>query len=280
MSTFEYPSTSSIRLPSLAARLQATGGPSAEEEVRLLVETAGRESPADQSFALDELVRRRAEGEPLERVIGRTSFRGLPMEICHGVFVPRRRTEYLVARAVALAGRRSSTPLVLLDLCCGSGAVGVATATELAAAGHECTVHCADIDPVATACARRNAEGLDAHVYTGDLYDPLPGSLARRIDVITASAPYLPAEAIPLLQPETRLYEPAHALDGGVDGLTVLRRVIAGAPSWLAAGGHLLVETGRGQLPAVAELMVLNGLRPHVATSDELDATVVEGTHA
>ncbi|MDQ1286750.1 MAG: release factor glutamine methyltransferase [Actinomycetota bacterium] len=282
MSTFESMSMPTATAAEIAAQLRAAGCVFAEDEAVLILGAVTQASDGDGTPCLEELVRRRIRGEPLEHVIGRAEFSGLSILLDPRIFVPRRRTEYLVERAVerarARAARRVGPPLVLLDLCCGSGAIGVATATALVRAGHACELHSVDIDPAAAACARRNVASVGGQVHTGDLYGPLPSALAGRIDVITANAPYVPTETIPFMPPEARLHEPRHALDGGPDGLAVLRRVILGASAWLSDGGHLLVETGRGQVPAVAELLMVHGLRPHVTTSDEFDATVVEGT--
>jgi release factor glutamine methyltransferase len=115
-------------------------------------------------------------------------------------------------------------------------------------------------------------------VYEGDLYEPLPATLRSRVDILIASPPYVPTEAIRLLPSEARVHEPLVALDGGADGLDVVRRMIAEAPPWLAPGGHLLVETSEGQAAQTAETMAAGGLTPRVARSDELYATVVIGT--
>jgi release factor glutamine methyltransferase len=159
-----------------------------------------------------------------------------------------------------------------VDLCCGSGAVGAALASLLDGV----KVYAVDVDPAAVACARRNLS--DGHVREGDLYEPLPASLRGRVDILVANAPYVPTEAIGLLPPEARAYEPRVALDGGADGLEVVRRVAADAASWLTPWGHLLVETSADQAPAACEAFVLGGLVPRVARSEELDATVVIGS--
>ena len=124
-----------------------------------------------------------------------------------GVFVPRRRTEFLVRQAAALARPGD----VIVDLCCGAGAIGAA----LAAAVDRAEVHAADIDPAAVRCARRNVPGPWGHVYQGNLYEPLPGRLRGRVGVLVANVPYVPTGEIGFLPPEARTHEPRVALDGG-----------------------------------------------------------------
>ena len=148
----------------------------------------------------------------------------------------------------------------------------------LVAALDRVELYAVDIDPAAVRCARRNVAAAGGQVYEGDLYEPLPATLRGRVDVLVANAPYVPTEAIELLPPEARMHEPRVALDGGADGLDVLRRVTAAAPLWLAPGGHLLVETSERQAPQTVETVARNGLIPRVASSDELNATVVIGT--
>ena len=109
-------------------------------------------------------------------------------------------------------------------------------------------MHAADIDPAAVRCARRNIAAA-GQVYEGDLYDPLPATLRGRVDILVANVPYVPTEEIGLLPAEARVHEARVALDGGADGLDLLRRVTAAAPPWLAPGGHLLVETSERQAP-------------------------------
>ena len=213
------------------------------------------------------MVERRTAGLPLEHVLGWAEFCGLRIAVEPGVFVPRPRSEFLVEQAAALARPGA----VVVDLCCGSGALGVA----LAAAVDGVELHAADLDPTAVGCARRNVTG---HVYQGDLYAPLPASLRGRVDILLANVPYVPTESIALMPSEARLHEPRLALDGGGDGLDVLRRVADGAPAWLAAGGSLLVETSEDQSPKALEAFARAGLGARVARSDELDASVVIGT--
>jgi release factor glutamine methyltransferase len=141
-------------------------------------------------------------------------------------------------------------------------------------------VHAADIDPAAVACARRNLAAAGGHVYQGDLYAPLPAALRGRVDILAANVPYIPTAEIGLLPPEAREHEPRTALDGGADGLDVLRRVAGEAPQWLAPGGHLLTESSERQAPRATKIMAGAGLVPQVVSSDELTATVVTGTQA
>src|SRR4051795_9826906 len=137
-------------------------------------------------------------------------------------------------------------------------------------------LYATDIDPVAVRCARRNLPG--ARIYEGDLFDPLPDTIRGRIDVLLANVPYVPTQEIGLLPQEARVHEARVALDGGADGLDVLRRVAAAAPHWLAPGGHLLFETSERQVPRAVETVARHGLIPRVAGSDELNATVIIGT--
>ena len=264
----------------VVARLRGAGCVFAEDEARLLIAEA--RTPSE----LAELVSRRVDGLPLEQVLGWAEFRGRRVALAPGVFVPRRRSEFLVDRAVALAGPDAEpvaavrSGLVVLDLCCGSGAVGLAVASELAAGGREVELHAADVDPVAVECARANLADVGGRTYRGDLFDPLPTELAGRVDLLVTVTPYVPSEAIALMPPEARDHEPRRALDGGADGLDVLRRVVASAPRWLAPGGSLLTETGAHQAPAAAAALAERGLSARVSADEESGATVVIGTRA
>ncbi len=247
----------------VVARLRAAGCVFAEGEARLLLSAA--RTPAELAAMVD----RRAAGLPLEHVLGWAELCGLRIAVDPGVFVPRHRTELLARQAAALARPGA----VVVDLCCGSGAVGA----TLVAALDDIELHAVDLEPAAVRCARRNLAAAGAQVYEGDLYEPLPAALRGRVDVLVANAPYVPTETIRLLPPEARLHEPRTALDGGADGLDVLRRVIAAAPAWLARGGSLLVETSERQASQTVETVARSGLIPRVVGSDELDATVVIG---
>lgn len=251
--------------------LRAAGCVFAEDEAELLLSTARTETE------LAAMVERRVLGLPLEHVVGWAEFYGRRITVDPGVFVPRRRTEFLVGQAVGLgrrAGDRTGRAPVVVDLCCGSGAVGAVLADAL----DRIELHAADIEPAAVRCARRNVAPAGGEVYEGDLFDALPGGLRGRIDVLVANVPYVPTGEVGLLPPEAREYEPLVALDGGADGLDVLRRVTATAPRWLAPGGHLLVETSERQAPHAVEAFTRNGLTPRVTGSEELYATVIIGT--
>jgi release factor glutamine methyltransferase len=195
------------------------------------------------------MTRLRVEGLPLEHVLGWAEFHGGRYAVAPGVFVPRPRTEHLVDLAIARGGS------TVLDLCCGSGAVGAAVAAGLGA-----ELYSAELDPVAAAVARRNVP----RVFEGDLFDPLPRGLL--FDLIVVVAPYVPTDEIALLPHEARDFEPLLALDGGADGLDLVRRILAEAPRWLAPGGALLTEVSEEQAPVVAALAERQGL---AATVDE-----------
>jgi release factor glutamine methyltransferase len=248
----------------VVARLRAAGCVFAEDEAELIL--ADARTPDRLAVMLDQRVR----GLPLEHVLGWAEFRGLRMAVDHGVFVPRRRTEVLVDQAVALA----RTGSVVVDLCCGSGALGAA----LAAAVPGVELHSADIDPAAVGCARRNVAAVGGRVHRGDLFRPLPAALRGRVDVLLANVPYVPTGKIALLPPEARDHEARVALDGGADGLDVLRRVTAEVSRWLAPGGHLLFEASEQQVPAALAAVTGGGLDARTATDEDLEATVVIGT--
>ncbi len=251
-------------LSAVAARLRSAGCVFAEDEARLLI--AAAQTPAE----LTALVQRRAAGQPLEHVLGWAEFCGLRIAVDPGVFVPRRRTEFLVGQAASLLGPAPRP--VIVDLCCGSGALGLALA---AAAGRPVDLHAADVDPAAVRCARRNVLPAGGHVYQGDLTGPLPAGLRGRVDVLLANVPYVPTGDVALLPAEAREHEARVALDGGPDGLQVLRRVTAVAPAWLAPGGHVLTEISDRQAAAATTAAAAAGLVPRLARSAELGATVL-----
>jgi release factor glutamine methyltransferase len=248
---------------SVVAALRAAGCVFAEEEAELILATAQTQDE------LAAMVERRVAGLPLELVVGWAEFRGLRIAVEPGVFVPRRRTEFLVEQALAQAPDAT----VVVDLCCGSGAVGAALATALG----RVELHAADIDPAAVRCARGNVAAVGGHVHAGDLFEALPRELRGRVDILAANVPYVPRDEIGLLPAEARDHEPLAALDGGADGLDVLRRVAAQAARWLAPGGCVLAETSRGQAPTAVEAFTRGDLTARLAVSEELYANVVIG---
>ena len=259
------PVQSLLSRSTVIGRLRAAGCVFAEDEADLLL-SAGL-APSELANALQ----RRVEGFPLEHILGWAEFCGLRIRVGPGVFVPRRRTELLVREAAALLG--AATTPVVVDLCCGSGAVG--TALAVLVPGIE--VHASDVDPAAVRCARLNVLPVGGVLHEGDLYAALPARLRGNVDMLAVNAPYVPTASISSMPHEARVHEPRVSLDGGPDGLDIQRRVIAGAGAWLRQGGYLLIETSRLQAPDTAAAMVGGGLNPRVAMSAELDATVVIG---
>ncbi|WP_419884214.1 putative protein N(5)-glutamine methyltransferase [Peribacillus sp. B-H-3] len=248
----------------IVARLRHAGCVFAEDEAKLLV------SEARSLESLKAMADRRASGLPLEYVLGWADFCGIRIAVDPGVFVPRRRTEFLVKQA-AHYGMQGA---VVADICCGTGAVGAALAKALG----EIELYAADIDPVSVQCARRNLASLDGLVFEGDLCKPLPASLRGRVDIIAANAPYVPARAIRLLPRESRNHESLASLCGGRDGLDFHRRIAAEALHWLAPLGHVVVETSRKQACQTTEIFSQKGLIPQAVHDSELDAAVVIGT--
>jgi release factor glutamine methyltransferase len=247
----------------------------AEEEAALLLDASM------DAEHLEELAQERVAGLPLEHVLGWVAFCGMRIAVDREIFVPRRRTELLVHEGLRLLGgrerersQRDVRRQHAVELCCGAASV----ATALAASTDGVTVHAADIDTRAVAVARRNLEPYRGHTYAGDLYDALPPHLAGKVDLLVANAPYVPTRVIATMPAEARLHEPWIALDGGVDGLSVQRRLVAGAGCWLKAGGHLLVESSRQQAHALSAEMHGHGLTTRIVTDDDLDATAVVGT--
>ncbi|MCR2822714.1 putative protein N(5)-glutamine methyltransferase [Lederbergia panacisoli] len=250
---------------SIANKLRNAGCIYAEDETQLLILEAQ---------SLEDLLKKvqmRLAGLPLEYIIGWAHFCDLRIVVEQEVFVPRQRTEFLVHQAKTLACSGD----IVVDLCCGSGAIGAALAADLG----DIFLYCSDIDPIAVQCARRNITKFGGHVFEGDLYKALPQSIKGHINILVANVPYVPTESIELLPSEARLYEPNVALDGGDDGLNILRRVVDEASYWLSPGGHLLIETSEMQAPKTFEIFANAGLSTKVVRDVELDATVVIGVN-
>jgi release factor glutamine methyltransferase len=240
--------------PRIVDELRAAGCVFAEEEAALL------EAEARTLGDLRDMVQRRVAGEPLEQIVGWAEFCGIRVAVAPGVFVPRRRTEALVDLAVAIIVDLDRP--VVVDLCCGTGAIGVAVAAREPAT----ELHAADLDPAAVACARGNV--TMGEVHEGDLYDALPADLRGRIDVLAVNAPYVPTDEIALMPTDARDHEHRIALDGGPDGLALHRRVAAGAATWLRPGGTLLIETSRPQADGTAAACAAAGLAAGVVMRD------------
>lgn len=248
----------------IVARLRAAGCVFAEDEAALIVESASSEAE------LVTLVERRVAGTPLEQILGWAEFRGIRLVVEPGVFVPRLRTGFLVD--LALEAARPGA--VVLDLCCGIGALAAAIDAE---AGVALDVFAADIDSAAVRCARRNVERAD-RVFEGDLFAPLPAELRGRIDVIAVNAPYVPTDEIRHMPPEARDFEARIALDGGEDGLDVHHRVAEEAAAWLAPGGLLVIETSAEQAERTRALFADAGFDARIQTDEDRDATAVAAT--
>ncbi len=245
----------------LVTRLRAAGCVFAEEEADLLLEDPL--PPAE----LEARVARRVSGLPLEQVLGWAELCGLRVLLDPGVFVPRRRTGLLVEHA--LSGL--SPGAVVVDLCCGSGAIGAV----LAARAPGVHVVGVEVDPAAVRNARRNLEPVGGQVLHGDLYSALPEDLLGRVEVLVCCPPYVPSRAVPMLPREARLHESPTALDGGADGLAVTRRVVAGAARWLAPGARVVLECGEDQSEEVLRLVSDAGLLAWVVRDPELGAVAV-----
>ena len=247
----------------LATRLRSAGCVFAEAEAALLL------GDGHHGEELERMVTARCNGTPLEHVLGWAEFAGARIVTEPGVFVPRSRSELLIEVAVPLVLPGD----VVVDMCCGTGAVGAVIADHVPALD----LYACDVDPAAVACARRNLARRGGHVHLGDLDAPLPRTLLGRVQLIVANAPYVPTAEIELLPHEAKDHEPRHALDGGDDGLTLHRRLAALAPRWLVAGGHLLIETSEGLAPSTAALMAAADLAVTIVRSEEDDATVAVG---
>jgi release factor glutamine methyltransferase len=244
-------------------RLRAAGCVFAEDEADIILQTS------TDPVRVAEMVSRRAGGAPLQHVVGWAEFAGMRLVVLPGVFVPRRRTEALVRQAVAVTPEGG----IVLDLCCGCGAIGAAIAMSVP----RVRLWASDVDPAAVANAKRNLRSVDAVVSVGDMDEAVPGQLRARVDVVVANVPYVPSARVDYLPAEAREHEPRVALDGGADGLDVLRRLAPRAASWLCAGGSLLTECATEQASAAASVLQDAGLKPLVHNDFELDVAVVAG---
>ena len=257
-------------LRAATARLTEAGVPSARHDAESLAAhllgltraqvatAAARGDEVVLGAAFDDLVDERARRVPLQHLVGTAPFRDLVLDVGPGVFVPRPETESVAEPAVVEARRlvASGRPALVLDLCCGSGAIALAVATEVPGAD----VGAVELSPEAHAWAARNADrlapGLDLRL--GDAataFTDLDGS----VDVVVSNPPYVPPGAVPV-DPEVRDHDPEVALyGGGPDGLLVPRQVVAAAARLLRAGGLLVVEHADVQQPALLRALSATG---------------------
>ncbi len=267
----------------LVARLRAAGCVRAEDEADLLLAASGGAAGVG---PLAGLLDRRIAGEPLEHVLGWAVLAGIRVRVSPGVFVPRARSALLVGTAARLLTRRhapgdaagpaaAGDPPVVVDLCSGTGALGLATVLR---AGMPVRLHAADLDPSAVADAASNLAEVGGCAHLGDLFDALPLTLRGRVALILCNAPYVPSDRIALLPREAREHEALAALDGGPDGLTVHRRVLAQAPGWLAPGGSLLVEVHDSQVEVIRAAATAVRLSTRTARDRQERTTVVVAT--
>ena len=217
-------------------------------------------------------IERRAAREPLQYIMGTQEFAGMEIAVNPWVLIPRPETELLVLAALVTA-KQFSKPNVL-DLCTGSGAIGLAIARRLS----EAVVTCTDISEQAAKTAEMNAQRLGlkdrVEVLAGDLFEPVKG---RRFDIIVCNPPYIPQAQIPLLQPEVNKYEPIIALSGGADGLDFYKRILDSVADYLNNEGCLIFEVGKGQAESVADMMGRRFNKIETITDDNGIERVVTG---
>ena len=271
------------------ARLKKAGVEQAQLEARELVCYAADKSreqlyrdmslyvSAELEKRVEELVQRRLAGEPVAYIIGEWEFYGLPLDISRDVLIPRSDTELLAQRGIQRA-REAGEGARVLDLCAGSGCVGLAIAAQVP----QCRVVLGELSEGALRTCKQNVRrnGLNARVTCLSV-DALeaPSSALWDFDVIVCNPPYIPSGDIPGLDTSVRDYEPHMALDGGADGLDFYRAI---APRWKAAlrlGGALLFEVGIGQAPDVEDILARSGYESIQTVQDTQGIwRVVEGT--
>ncbi|MDA0797788.1 MAG: peptide chain release factor N(5)-glutamine methyltransferase [Chloroflexi bacterium] len=202
------------------------------------------DAPSDaEAQSAEELIQRRLRHEPTAYLLGHREFYNIDLLVGVGALIPRPDTEALVEEALRIAAGLPA-PLIIADVGCGTGAIGLAIAANLPSVH----VYATDLYPAALDLARRNTDRLGlaerVDVLEGDLLAPLPGP----VDMITTNLPYVESGEIPTLDPEVRLYEPREALDGGDDGLDLIRRFLVDVPRYLKPSGVLLMEMDPRQI--------------------------------
>lgn len=214
-----------------------------------------------------DLIDQRSTRLPLQHITGVQEFMGYPFMVNEKVLIPRLDTEILAETAMDYSANFKKK-VHLLDLCCGSGAIGI----SLDKICKNVKVTCSDISDDAVELAKKNAKQLKANVSfaIGDLFEPFKKKLGNtKFDLIVSNPPYIESEVIPTLEKEVREYEPHLALDGGRDGLDYYRRIIEEAPSYLRENGMVLFEIGHNQGKAIEELAILRG--PYVSVEIKQD---------
>jgi release factor glutamine methyltransferase len=251
-------STAAQLLAELTDRFADAGIASPRADARWLVRHALRWSAADLTLSADRplsddqvnavalLADRRARREPLQLVLGGTSFRGHPLKLRPGVFIPRPETELMVELVLAVVPAGG----VVVETCSGSGAIACAIAVERP----DLRVVAIDSDPAAVDLTAENAVDLGANVDVrrGELLDPVPAVLHGRVDVVVANPPYLAAGEVADLEPEVVAWDPPAALVAGPTGHEVSDALIASAPRYLAPGGCLVLELDERRVPETA----------------------------
>jgi release factor glutamine methyltransferase len=203
-------------------------------------------------------IERRAAGEPLQYVTGEVPFRHVVLKVRSGVFIPRPETEVLVDAVLAAlppAEAEETAAPVVVDLCTGSGAVAISIAHERPDARVYATDAVASTVEVACENAERCGVAGRVTVLEGDLFAPLPAELRGTVDVVAANPPYIPTADLAQLPSEVAAHEPRVALDGGDDGLDVIRRIVDEARGWLVPGGALVIECDTSRAKDAARLM-------------------------
>ena len=226
---------------------------------------------------VEELVQRRLAGEPVAYIIGEWEFYGLPLNISQDVLIPRMDTEVLAERGI-LKAREAGEGARVLDLCAGSGCVGLAVAAN----APNCRVVLAELSEGALRLCKQNVRRNDLNsrvtCLSVNAMEP-PSSALWDFDAIVCNPPYIPTADILGLEPSVRDYEPHMALDGGEDGLDFYRFISAKWKSALRLGGTLHFEEGIGQAPEVEEILARNGFEDIKTTADTQGIwRVVEGT--
>ena len=219
--------------------------------------------PADQAQQFAALLARRIAHEPFAYLTGRVGFWTLDLEVSPATLIPRADSESLVEAALE-AFPEKGAPLSLLDLGTGTGALLLAALSELPAASGVGV----DLKPEAAALAARNAARLGLAGRARFLAGDWAAALSGRFDLVLCNPPYIESAVIPTLMPEVARHEPTSALDGGADGLSAYRRIIADLPRLLAPRGVAVLELGAGQQAAVEALAKAAGLTPEACWAD------------